>query len=54
MVGDGDNTTVLQAIDTGHPGTVSGTTFQKSQYVVTSYEDDPIRTLQALPKRRQP
>jgi len=46
LVGDDDNTTVLQAIDKGQPVMVYGTIFQKSPYAVMSYEDNPIRTLQ--------
>ncbi|ABG05941.1 Twin-arginine translocation pathway signal [Rubrobacter xylanophilus DSM 9941] len=46
LVGDDDNTTVLQAIDKGQPIVVYGTIFQKSPYAIMSYKDNPIRTLQ--------
>jgi NitT/TauT family transport system substrate-binding protein len=46
LVGDDDNTTVLQAIDKGQPVMVYGTIFQKSPYAVMSYEGSPIRSLE--------
>jgi NitT/TauT family transport system substrate-binding protein len=46
LVGDDDNTTVLQALDKGQPLVVYGTIFQKSPYSIMSFEDNPIKTLQ--------
>jgi NitT/TauT family transport system substrate-binding protein len=45
LVGDDDNTTVLQAIDKRLPLVVYGAIFQKSPYAVMSFRDKPIRTL---------
>jgi NitT/TauT family transport system substrate-binding protein len=45
LVGDDDNTTVLQAIDKGLPVIVYGAIFQKSPYAVMSLPSKPIRTL---------
>ena len=45
LVGDDDNTTVLQGIDKGLPLIVYGAIFQKSPYAVMSFPDKPIRTL---------
>jgi NitT/TauT family transport system substrate-binding protein len=45
LVGDDDNTTVLQGIDKGLPLVVYGAIFQKSPYAVMSFPDKPIRTL---------
>jgi NitT/TauT family transport system substrate-binding protein len=45
LVGDDDNTTVLQAIDKGLPVIVYGAIFQKSPYAVMSLPGKPIRTL---------
>jgi NitT/TauT family transport system substrate-binding protein len=46
LVGDDDNTTVLQAIGEGQPVVVYGAIFQKSPYSVMSLEESPIRTLE--------
>jgi NitT/TauT family transport system substrate-binding protein len=46
LVGDDDNTTVLQALDKGQPLIVYGAIFQKSPYAVMSYPDNPIETLE--------
>ncbi len=46
LVGDDDNTTVLQAIDKGLPVIVYGAIFQKSPYAVMSLPSKPIRTLE--------
>lgn len=45
LVGDDDNTTVLQGIDKGLPLIVYGAIFQKSPYAVMSFRNKPIRTL---------
>jgi NitT/TauT family transport system substrate-binding protein len=45
LVGDDDNTTLLQGIDKGLPLIVYGAIFQKSPYAVMSFRDKPIRTL---------
>ncbi len=45
LVGDDDNTTVLQGIDKGLPLIVYGAIFQKSPYAVMSFPNKPIRTL---------
>jgi NitT/TauT family transport system substrate-binding protein len=45
LVGDDDNTTVLQAIDKGLPLIIYGAIFQKSPYAVMSLPEKPIRTL---------
>lgn len=46
LVGDDDNTTVLQAISEGQPLVMFGTVFQKSPYSVMSLSDNPIASLE--------
>lgn len=45
LVGDDDNTTVLQAIAEGQPLVIYGTIFQRSPFSVMSLGDRPIREL---------
>lgn len=46
LVGDDDNTTLLQAIDKGQPLIVYGAIFQKSPYAVMSFQEKPITSLE--------
>lgn len=46
LVGDDDNTTVLQAMSEGQPLVIYGTIFQRSPFSVMSLGDNPIRTIE--------